>query len=267
MDSIIQASVVGIAGSVTTEIIKFLKENYFPKSENNDLFFEDMQLLENEIAKRLVSLDLKNLATSVPRYVLQPTLQAWRYSIKNPEVNNLFANLLCSAFLQHNQTLVHPAFIEIIKQLHPKELVFLKSLYTIKTLPILFIKLGEFVKQNVFIGGQPTSESMNRSIPSLLLDTFIANPFEINSVEIYVDNLCRLGLLVKEDAFGNLAISEEKYNNLLSANLTKYESLKSDYEKNKLKILHLKGFLRLSAFGEKFYSICVDPQYIPLECE
>lgn len=63
-----------------------------------------------------------------PANIAVPAIEAMRYLGNDEILSDMFANLLASAMDGTNVSQPHPAFVEIIKQLHPKEAVFLRAL-------------------------------------------------------------------------------------------------------------------------------------------
>ena len=78
-------------------------------------------------------------------YVAVPAIQAISYCMDSEELRDMFANLLVSSMNIDEKNKVHPAYVEIIKQLTPNEAKILKQLrrdqmmvfrYTIYNTPI-----------------------------------------------------------------------------------------------------------------------------------
>lgn len=57
-----------------------------------------------------------------------PTIEAMRYTANSQELRQMFTNLLASSMNTETAETAHPAFVEIIKQLSPKEAIFLTYL-------------------------------------------------------------------------------------------------------------------------------------------
>ena len=62
-------------------------------------------------------------------YVAVPALQQLSYSLDSEELRELYANLLASSMNADKKSDVHPAFVDIIKQLTPNEAKLLSHIY------------------------------------------------------------------------------------------------------------------------------------------
>ena len=85
---------------------------------------ETKKLLEIKLSK----INPENIVTPEP-YVAVPTIQAISYVMNNNELRNMYANLLASSMNKEVKDNVHPAYVEIIKQLTPDECRILKYIY------------------------------------------------------------------------------------------------------------------------------------------
>lgn len=70
------------------------------------------------IANRLKYTDENKLVSPLD-FVAVPALQALSYSMDSSELRNLYANLLAKSMNTDTRDTVHPAYVEIIKQLSP----------------------------------------------------------------------------------------------------------------------------------------------------
>lgn len=73
-------------------------------------------------------------------YVAVPAMQAISYSMDSKELRNLYANLLARSMVDTEKDKVHPAFVEIIKQLTPDEARLIKLFVSHGTFPLIDIK-------------------------------------------------------------------------------------------------------------------------------
>ena len=70
-------------------------------------------------------------------------MQAISYSMNSEELREMYSNLLAKSMNSDAKTLVHPSFVEIIKQLSPFDARFLKLLLPKNDLPIVAILRSE----------------------------------------------------------------------------------------------------------------------------
>lgn len=83
---------------------------------------------EKLLAQKLQNTSPDKIVPPEP-YVAVPALQAISYSMNNDELRNLYANLLAKSMNSDTKDSVHPAFVEIIKQLSPLDAKVFKHLY------------------------------------------------------------------------------------------------------------------------------------------
>ena len=179
-------------------------------------------------------------------HIAVPALQYISYCMDNEELRDMYANLLANSMNCVVKNGVHPGFVEIIKQLSPDEAKFLKYMRTNKVIPTISLKYvyTDFKKGGINVVKEFTNVPM------------LANCEQTYNGEQYIDNLVRLGLLERDtiNAFIDKAI---------------YDPLKQDPEfmrHNDDDVAKYYGFdkcevkehiVRLTAFGEKFCSICL----------
>lgn len=85
-------------------------------------------VLKAKMNKKLKDTDPDDIVPP-PIHVAGPTVEAFRYAQDQPELQDMFASLLASSMDKNTQKNVHPAFIEIIKQLSPNEASILKRIF------------------------------------------------------------------------------------------------------------------------------------------
>lgn len=116
----------------------------------------DVEQYALEIGQRISEIPNENLIE--PRMsIVGPALEASRYYIEEDELRIMFANLIASSMNSETTSLVHPSYIEIIKQLTPLDAQNLTLFSTHSTLPIVNYNLeisnglGYALYQNVFL--------------------------------------------------------------------------------------------------------------------
>lgn len=60
--------------------------------------------------------------------IIGPALEASKFYIEEKEIRNLFANLIAASMNSDFNSTIHHSFVEIIKQLSPKDCIFFKEL-------------------------------------------------------------------------------------------------------------------------------------------
>lgn len=205
-----------------------------------------------EATRRLLEEKLQNtpaeLIESPEPYIAVPTLQYISYCMDNDELRNLYANLLANSMTKVVKDGVHPGFVEIIKQLSPDEAKILKHMRTHPVVPTITLryKYADGGGVDIIRDFSDIGERVGCEQPQ--------------NIAAYFNNLVRLGLIVNA---GNLSYLTDK---------TRYEPLKhhrwvSVYATDEQaqargfdKYSFEEGFVRLSAYGENFCSVCLDVQ-------
>ncbi|MDW4520514.1 DUF4393 domain-containing protein [Staphylococcus saprophyticus] len=228
----------------------------------------------------------KNEISSVPEENLQepqisvlgPALEASRFYINEKDLSNMFAKLIASSMDNRKNTSTHHSFVEIIKQLSPNDAILLKHINNSEVIPA--VKFKAIVNSN--------NDRIDIS-DSLIKDS----PLDIESTEISINNLVRLGIinenfglnsLTKEGIYNDfydskfsnhfnkfiedkrlskslgiinpLLNSGESFLNISKLVNIEYETLKSLYVP--WVIDFDKGSLTISAYGKAFVKTCVN---------
>jgi len=124
-------------------------------------------------------------------YVAVPALQAISYSMDSEELRDMYANLLANSMNRNTAKDVHPAFVEIIKQLKPLDALVFKTIMdiddSIMCAKILFGKSSE------------RNKCLSNAMPDLFVIELydLADPFEVSAS---LQNLERLKLISIIDA-------------------------------------------------------------------
>ena len=112
-----------------------------------------------------------------------PALEAMRFTVDEEEIANLFAELLAASMDARRKGRIHHSFVEIVKQLSPGEARVLKVLYEHTNWPVVHLQEVDSEK-NIYIYILSNISNIGYEFG---LD-------ELGPVQVYLDNLCRLGL-------------------------------------------------------------------------
>jgi hypothetical protein len=134
------------------------------------------------VSEKLKNVPEENIVTPPPS-IAGPAVEALRFSGDDPNLRELYANLLAGSMDITTQHLIHPGYVEILKNLCSDEAILLQA-FTEKSIYPLIDILQHFPESN----GQFIVYS-NFSHFSKLYE--FKNPDLIAS---YLDNICRLGL-------------------------------------------------------------------------
>lgn len=195
------------------------------------------------LEEKLKDVDPEQIKTP-EAYVAVPALQAIAYTTDNETLRDLFANLLAKAMQKDTADTVHPAFVEIIKQLSPDDAYTLKCFKNSHNLPI------------VNICGNPPAEMEKVSGFSnvhivLHQNVFIANSEigDIGRQSTSITSLDRLGLVDISFDGSSLTTSYDEFENL--------EIFKNSFSNVMRKVYIEKGRACLNPFGEAFINVCL----------
>lgn len=201
-----------------------------------------------EETKKLLEEKLKNVPPELIQppeaHVAVPAFQYISYCMDNEELRDMYANLLANSMNEVVKNGVHPGFVEIIKQLCPDEAKFLKYMMVHNCVPTIGVKYEKADGSGIDI------------IKDFSLVPKLSGCEGVNDSEKYIDNLVRLGLLLRSNL---LALLDKAC----------YEPLKNDpyvlqfcgEEKAKKRGCDRsefdEGFVELTAYGKSFCSICL----------
>lgn len=88
---------------------------------------ETLRLTAESVREKIKDVPEEKLVEPEP-YVAIPAMQQLSYCVNNEELRELYANLLVSSMNADKKWQVHPAFVDIIKQLTPDEAKFVRNL-------------------------------------------------------------------------------------------------------------------------------------------
>jgi len=117
-----------------------------------------------------------------------PLLESLRFTVDEPELRRMYVNLLASAMDNRVSNTVHPAFVEVVRQLTPDEALILRRVNIDEDL-FLSEVMGE-------------GNRLQDQFTQFCIDAGVANPDLAGS---YLDNLIRLRI------FTDVWLSDGKY--------------------------------------------------------
>ena len=205
------------------------------------------------LAEKLKNVPPKEIVSPEP-YVAVPALQAISYSMDNEEIRNMYANLLASSMQEKVKQDVHPAFVEIIKQLSPDEARILNYLYEQnRPHPIITLRI-ENPKEQGGIDYIKDFTILYRTVSNLEYRDY-------RKVSILLDNLLRQKLIVIHE---NRHLTDSNiYNDLEQDPVILEHTTQAAPEGCKWKINRM--FFELTAFGMSFCRICIADTANPTE--
>lgn len=211
----------------------------------------EYKLAETEklLAKKLEHVSEDKIVTP-EAYVAVPAIQAISYSMNSEELRNLYANLLAKAMNSDTKDLVHPSFVEIIKQMSPIDALVLNEIAHSKHFPLVNLSIKQYESLDLNPIKKMQGAKNGYSYPNVTYISFAS----YESVLVSLDNLLRLKLT--EERFSLKKDTPQKIQNTtLYKNFKKeLQSLMSgdnwEYEEQ----VHS---FTLSFLGKNFCDICI----------
>jgi len=194
--------------------------------------------------------DFSEKATSVPpeqivepkASIAGPALQGLAFSHEEPNLKDMYLNLLVSSMDGRVANKTHPAFVEIIRQLSSEEAHIIKSIFGIGTglsFSIVEIRLSAMPDQSWKL---LLKHLMNYN------NTVTGEPLENPNMSAIVNNFVRLGLV--EVDYNTHLIGEENYSWVPAR--PEFIQLVKQHESATKKVTYQKGILSRTAFGLEF---------------
>lgn len=202
---------------------------------------ETIRLTAETVREKLQVIPTEKLTEPEP-YVAIPAMQQLSYCVNNDELRDLYANLLVSSMNTDKKWQVHPAFVDIIKQLTPDEAKFIKALKpnVSNNNPLIDVRIVN--KENR--GGTTIIYNFtNVGIDKIDLPQNICS---------YIENLERLKLIMIPPTMS--LINKELYNPLISHPLLTSRVPKTLNEGSKIEYEY--KIFCLTNFGANFIEIC-----------
>ena len=167
-------------------------------------------------------------------YVAIPAIQQLTYSLDSEELRELYANLLASSMNSDKKSDVHPAFVDIIKQLAPDEAKLLRYLSHQIVIPLVEIR-----QKSLGGKGYTVLQKYHLNIPEGVLEL-------PQNMPVYIENLIRLQMIeIPADAHYT---AEELYTPLETQ--TVFIGIPNETIKYDRKIVNV------TPFGKQFVKIC-----------
>lgn len=194
---------------------------------------------EKLLAQKLEHVGEEKIVTPEP-YVAIPAMQAISYSMNSDELRNLYANLLAKSMVIDTKELVHPSFVEIIKQMSPIDAKVFELIMVAHVRPLITLK---YSSKN---GG----ESIIQEHCSWI------SQFSISQCCTSFDSLMRLGLI----SIPALESYTHKENYELVKQNPNFKSIHesvSSHSDEDISLVLEELYIKINDISELFYQICV----------
>lgn len=201
----------------------------------------DLEKYRNELSDAISRIpDDKKIEPSFQ--VTAQALENSRYCVSSETLRTMFVKLISGSMNQNTESLVHPCFPEILKQLNENDALLLKDIFSAKQ-PLLPIC-------NVGIHGNDNGHHI--LYPNVFLPQTLEFSYPLCSLSL--SSLERAGLIsIRYDAWIN---NEESYSKLKETSM--YEEAKAiDNDFNFENPVFSKGLVQLTHLGKAFSIVCI----------
>lgn len=188
-----------------------------------------------------------------------PAMDAAKYFVEEPDLRNMFAKLIASASDISKVTSVHPAFVEIIKQLTPFEAKILRDtdilLYAKPICKLRVQEKKEYSNNTLF---RTMTKGRNLFNHIIFFENIEVKKEDLEFYTLILDNLTRLNLCEIPAIYtlsDNNLYKIYEDSDVLKAYIQSLKVLK--YEGENEEICLFKETCMPTALGEAFYNTCI----------
>lgn len=197
----------------------------------------DVENLKNSTLQQVATIPPENIQEP-PLKILGPALEASKYYIEEEELRSMFAKILASSFDNRKNSVIHPSFVEIIKQLDITDARILQVL-----------KEHNYVTESTIPCMKAVAKSDDGTKIIFPIIYFIDGSEGIDELAPSLTNLERLGLLkIKSDTY---VTNDSKYdfirnNSIIQLVLENYPELSLE-----------KMCFSITPLGKNFLEVCL----------
>lgn len=210
---------------------------------------KDVESFRKELDSKINKIPLENV-TEAEMHIVGPTLEASKYYFEKEDLRNMFSSLIASSVDRSKSNLVHPSFVEIIKQLSSIDaqniILLSKNFNNSTSFPIVNYQL------------KTTNGSIATTLKNILINQIegnIINFDSANTCSTSLVNLERLGLIyIVYDAWP----SDFNYNIFTDTNY--FVDLQTEIRNSNTKYNSVdiqKGYVELTPLGINFVQVCL----------
>ncbi|MCM0020015.1 MAG: DUF4393 domain-containing protein [Tagaea sp.] len=170
-----------------------------------------------------------------------PTLQSLALRIDEPEIAEMFANLLCAAMDRESAGRAHPAFASVVSEMVSDEAKILRYVYAAGAVPVVNV-----------LSGDPSKRTVRPTLEGLSLAANKADAGNKGFLPVHTANLVRLGLVaIPVDE----VLDDSRYEAL--ENSPPIRALASAIRSSGRTVELQRRQMRLTEFGRAFLRVCL----------
>lgn len=239
--------------SIVSSTINIL--GYIPNTINEYVQYS-LDKTREKLHQKLNGVPAENIIPP-PVHIAAPALQAACYAADCDELHDMFATLLASAMNVEKQPLVHPAFIEVIKQLSPIEARVLshQSFISADIFPTCIIRIQETGSPHPLGQDFRSLTTGHDWIKNIALYGALENEPErdLQKISSITDNLSRLQIVLVHNDQHWLS-DPNQYNELL----TVFRSFSIEHTVPLgQELAFIPSMAEKTAFGKQFFQSCI----------
>ena len=198
--------------------------------------------VQASLAEKLKGIPKERLVTPNPT-VAGPALEALKYAGHNPNLREMYANLLATSIDSKTAHEAHPAFVEIIRQLTPDEARIVKYIFERMYLPIITVRVNLPKRDGGFDYYSDFSD----------VAEITKCQFQ-NLTPQYLGNICRLGLA---EFHRNNYIADETMYRPLESHKVILELKKQIQKQFQSEAGIVREYVGITEWGRQFCKACV----------
>ena len=195
-------------------------------------------VVKEKLKDKLANPPIEDLKEPEPNIVI-PAYEALRYSLDKNQLKEMYVNLIANSMQNNKSDKIHPAFVDVVKQLSQFDAEFLKVLFYDKTLQLPKIKARLQVSEDNNIGID--------LFRTLLSPKYFTNKSLLDEYSFSLDNFERLKIIEINDTY--FLDNPSLYDDIIqSINKDSFLNLREGLNYVNL----IKGSIQLTNFGKQF---------------
>lgn len=231
-------------GALSTLVGLFNNVVLYPVKKANITYRYKLECFEEELEKKTDQ--IPNECLHNPNLMIAgPTLEALKYTFDEESLRNMYVNLLASSMDSRMDKVVHPSYVDIIRQLNSFDAILFK---------LLSSKRGYIKALNPNIGIKETDKVYIDSMPEWFIE--VSPEFDIFQTSASLVRLSKLGIieLMFDRTAGKDGYESLKKADSLTEILQKYQTINPAEE---LEIKSTESVIYVNEYGKQFAKVCL----------
>ena len=241
---------IKVTAGKALEVVRAVNYVLAPLEERLWKYEQATKFIRSKVTRKLEKAPHDQINRKPKASVVVPALEAVALTEGDPDLEELFANLVASAMDKRYGMRAFPAFVEIMKQITSDEAKILRTIGPGRPVPMIHLDRVFYNEKGQHIGGDTIQSNLSRF-------GYVAECQYPTLIPSYINNLVRLGLLE--------VLAPNTWFNTLEA---EYQAIEAEPEVVELKKQHegpmvrtniIRSGVRLSQLGRDFSVVCVQP--------